>query len=33
MKIRLDTDVLVAAVTRDTERSEDAIELLSEPSR
>jgi predicted nucleic acid-binding protein len=30
MKILLDTNVLVAAVTDDTERSEDAIELLNE---
>jgi predicted nucleic acid-binding protein len=30
MKRLLDTNVLVAAVTQDTERSEDAIELLNE---
>ncbi|MUV61928.1 PIN domain-containing protein [Halobacterium sp. CBA1126] len=30
MKLLLDTNVLVAAVTRDTERSEDAVELLNE---
>ena len=30
MKLLLDTNILVAAVTRDTERSEDAIELLNE---
>lgn len=30
MRLLLDTNVLVAAVTRDTERSEDAIELLNE---
>jgi predicted nucleic acid-binding protein len=30
MNVLLDTNVLVAAVTRDTERSEDAIDLLNE---
>ncbi|MEF8777203.1 MAG: PIN domain-containing protein [Haloarculaceae archaeon] len=30
MTLLLDTNILVAAVTRDTERSEDAIELLNE---
>lgn len=30
MRILLDTNVLVAAVTRDTDRSEDAIELLDQ---
>jgi len=30
MKLLLDTNVLVAAVTRDTERSDDAIELLND---
>ncbi|MFB6140927.1 MAG: type II toxin-antitoxin system VapC family toxin [Halosimplex sp.] len=30
MKLLLDTNVLVAAVTRDTDRSEDAVELLNE---
>ena len=30
MKLLLDTNVLVAAVTRDTERSDDAIALLNE---
>ncbi|GAA0281129.1 type II toxin-antitoxin system VapC family toxin [Halobacterium noricense] len=30
MKLLLDTNVLVAAVTRDTERSDDAVELLNE---
>lgn len=28
MRILLDTNVLVAAVTRDTDRSDEAIELL-----
>lgn len=30
MKLLLDTNVLVAAVTRDTERSDEAVELLNE---
>ena len=30
MNLLLDTNILVAAVTRDTERSDDAIELLNE---
>ena len=30
MRVLLDTSVLVAAVTRDTERSGDAVELLNE---
>ena len=30
MKLLLDTNILVAAVTRDTDRSEDAINLLNE---
>jgi predicted nucleic acid-binding protein len=30
MTLLLDTNILVAAVTRDTERSTDAIELLNE---
>ncbi|WP_136601709.1 putative toxin-antitoxin system toxin component, PIN family [Salinigranum halophilum] len=30
MKVLLDTNVLVAAVTRDTERSDDALELLNQ---
>lgn len=30
MKLLLDTNVLVAAVTRDTDRSTDAVELLNE---
>jgi predicted nucleic acid-binding protein len=30
MKLLLDTNILVAAVTHDTERSEEAIELLNE---
>jgi predicted nucleic acid-binding protein len=30
MKVLFDTNVLVAAVTRDTERSEDAVELLNQ---
>ena len=30
MKILLDTNVLVAAVTRDTDRSDEAIELLDQ---
>ncbi|MDR5673659.1 PIN domain-containing protein [Halalkaliarchaeum sp. AArc-GB] len=30
MKLLLDTNVLVAAVTRDTDRSDDAIELLND---
>lgn len=30
MKLLLDTNLLVAAVTHDTERSADAIELLNE---
>jgi predicted nucleic acid-binding protein len=29
MKLLLDTNILVAAVTHDTERSEDAVELLN----
>ena len=30
MKLLLDTNILVAAVTRDTERSDTAVELLNE---
>jgi predicted nucleic acid-binding protein len=30
VKLLLDTNVLVAAVTRDTERSEEAFDLLNE---
>ena len=30
MKLLLDTNILVAAVTRDTDRSETAVELLNE---
>ncbi|WP_158059567.1 type II toxin-antitoxin system VapC family toxin [Halorussus halophilus] len=30
MRVLLDTNVLVAAVTRDTQRSDDALELLNE---
>ena len=30
MKLLLDTNILVAAVTQDTERSEDAVELLNQ---
>lgn len=30
MRLLLDTNILVAAVTRDTKRSDDAIELLNE---
>ncbi|MCG1003496.1 MULTISPECIES: PIN domain-containing protein [Halobacterium] len=30
MKLLLDTNVLIAAVTRDTERSDEAVELLNE---
>ncbi|WP_121820526.1 type II toxin-antitoxin system VapC family toxin [Halostella salina] len=30
MRLLLDTNVLVAAVTRDTERSDDAVKLLNE---
>ncbi|WP_254542893.1 type II toxin-antitoxin system VapC family toxin [Halomarina pelagica] len=30
MKLLLDTNILIAAVTRDTKRSDDAIEVLNE---